>query len=147
MRKEKCVGVSIFEVFISMHQDNNSLRDSLYFKCVLWAEDRNNDLVSLDCAVQQIKEGVHNCLLGTWPMSMSQIQPLFTTQEGTNTVKKKKMTHNKKGNNGIEMAALQMWNLHESNYEEYQPYFNSWQISWWAYKHIHAVNVPTQKPK
>jgi len=42
-------------------------------------------------------------------MSMSQIQPLFTTQEGTNTVKKKKkMTHNKKGNNGIEMAALQM---------------------------------------
>lgn len=40
-------------------------------------------------------------------MSMSQIQPLFTTQEGTNTVKKKK-THNKKGNNGIEMAALQM---------------------------------------
>lgn len=57
------------------------------------------------------------------------------------------MTHNKKGNNGIEMAALQMWNLHESNYEEYQPYFNSWQISWWAYKHSHAVNVPTQKPK
>lgn len=75
MRKENVVEFPFFfEVCVPMHQDNNSLRDRLYFKCALWTEDRIIDLVPLACVVQEIKEGVCNCILGTWPMPVSQIQ-------------------------------------------------------------------------